>query len=203
MKLIAATNNKKKLIELKAILGQYFDEVLSLAEAGIDHETVEDGTTFEENALKKASEIATLSGYATVADDSGLVVDALDGAPGIYSARYAGGHGDDEANLLLVLDKMKGQTVRSARFVCALAYVSGEESAVFRGEMEGEITGQPAGTNGFGYDPIFLLPDCGCTSAELTPEKKNEISHRGKAIALLAEYLDNRVQPSDGMRGVQ
>ena len=190
MKLIIATNNQKKLKEMRAILLKYFDSVQSLSEAGIDHETVEDGTTFEENALKKAREIAEISGCAAVADDSGLVVDALGGEPGIYSARYAGGHGDDIANLNLVLEKMQGKKVRSARFVCALAYVNGEDTAVFRGEMEGEITNSPAGENGFGYDPIFFLPEYGCTSAEISPEEKNQISHRAKAIGKLAEYLE-------------
>lgn len=190
MKLIIATNNQKKLKEMKAILLKYFDSVQSLAEAGIDHETVEDGTTFEENALKKAREIALISGCAAVADDSGLVVDALGGEPGIYSARYAGGHGDDLANLNLVLERMQGKEIRNARFVCALAYVNGDETAVFRGEMEGEITDSPAGENGFGYDPIFYLPEFGCTSAEISPEQKNEISHRAKAIKQLAEYLE-------------
>ena len=190
MKLIIATNNQKKLKEMSPILLKYFDSVQSLSEAGIDHETVEDGTTFEENALKKAREIAKISGCAAVADDSGLVVDALGGEPGIYSARYAGGHGDDEANLNLVLEKMQGKKVRSARFVCALAYVNGEDTAVFRGEMEGEITNSPAGENGFGYDPIFFLPEYGCTSAEISPEEKNQISHRAKAIGKLAEYLE-------------
>ena len=190
MNLIIATNNQKKLKEMKAILLKYFDSVKSLAEAGIDHETVEDGTTFEQNALKKASEIAQISGCAVVADDSGLVVDALGGEPGIYSARYAGGHGDDIANLNLVLEKMQGKEQRSARFVCALAYVCGRESAVFRGEMEGLITSAPAGENGFGYDPIFFLPEFNCTSAEISPEQKNEISHRAKAIKQLAQYLE-------------
>lgn len=190
MKLIIATNNQKKLKEMKAILLKYFDSVQSLAEAGIDHETVEDGTTFEQNALKKASEIAAISGCAVVADDSGLVVDALGGEPGIYSARYAGGHGDDIANLNLVLERMQDKKQRSARFVCALAYVSATESVVFRGEMEGEITYAPAGENGFGYDPIFFLPEFNCTSAEISPEQKNEISHRAKAIKQLAQYLE-------------
>ncbi len=190
MKLIIATNNQKKLKEMKAILLKYFDSVQSLAEAGIDHETVEDGTTFEQNALKKASEIAKISGCAAVADDSGLVVDALGGEPGIYSARYAGGHGDDIANLNLVLEKMQGKQNRSARFVCALAYVNGDESAVFRGEMEGEINHAPVGENGFGYDPIFFLPEYGCTSAEISSDEKNKISHRAKAIAQFAAYLE-------------
>jgi len=190
MKLIIATNNQKKLKEMRAILLKYFDSVQSLREAGIDHETVEDGTTFEENAIKKAREIAQISGCAAVADDSGLVVDALDGETGIYSARYAGGHGDDIANLNLVLEKMQGKVQRSARFVCALAYVNGEETAVFRGEMEGEINHAPVGENGFGYDPIFFLPEYGCTSAEISPEEKNQISHRAKAIKQLAEYLE-------------
>ena len=192
MKLIIATNNEKKLRELREIMGKYFDSVQSLKEAGINHETVEDGVTFEENALKKARETAKVSGCAAVADDSGLAVDALGGAPGIYSARYCGRHGDDEANLRLVLKNMENVTQRSARFVCALAYVNGDEEAVFRGEMEGEINFAPKGEHGFGYDPIFYLPEYGCTSAELKPEEKNRISHRAKAIAKLAEYLGDK-----------
>lgn len=192
MKLIIATNNEKKLRELREIMGKYFDSVQSLKEAGINHETEEDGVTFEENALKKARETAQASGCAAVADDSGLAVDALGGAPGIYSARYCGRHGDDEANLRLVLKNMENVTQRSARFVCALAYVNGDEEAVFRGEMEGEINFAPKGEHGFGYDPIFYLPEYGCTSAELEPEEKNRISHRAKAIAKLAEYLGDK-----------
>ena len=186
MKLVAATNNKKKLKELKEILGQYFDCVLSLEEAGVVHETEEDGETFAENALKKAREAAQLTGMAAVADDSGLVVDALGGAPGVYSARYCGRHGDDEANLELVLKNMKGQECRTARFVCALAFVCGTDERVYQGVMEGEICEQRAGSGGFGYDPIFFLPEYGCTSAELTASEKNAVSHRGKAIAAFA-----------------
>ena len=116
-------------------------------------------------------------------------MDALGGAPGIYSARYCGHHGDDEANLRLVLENMKDKKQRSARFVCAMAYVCGETEAVFRGELEGEIAYSPSGCNGFGYDPIFLLPDYGCTSAEISPEEKNRISHRARAAQSLAKWL--------------
>lgn len=189
MKLIIATNNQKKLVEMKAVLCGLFDEILSLKEAGIEHETQEDGSTFEENALKKARETAQISGCACVADDSGLAVDALGGAPGIYSARYCGHHGDDEANLRLVLENMKDKKQRSARFVCAMAYVCGKTEAVFRGELEGEIAYSPSGCNGFGYDPIFLLPDYGCTSAEISPEEKMRISHRARAAQSLAKWL--------------
>lgn len=189
MKLIIATNNQKKLVEMKAVLCGLFDEILSLKEAGIEHETLEDGSTFEENALKKARETALISGRACVADDSGLAVDALGGAPGIYSARYCGHHGDDEANLRLVLENMKDKKQRSARFVCVMAYVCGKTEAVFRGELEGEIAYSPSGCNGFGYDPIFLLPDYGCTSAEISPEEKNLISHRARAAQSLAKWL--------------
>ena len=189
MKLIIATNNEKKLRELREIMGKYFDSVQSLKEAGINHETVEDGVTFEENALKKARETAKVSGCAAVADDSGLAVDALGGAPGIYSARYCGRHGDDEANLRLVLKNMEHIPQRSARFVCALAYVNGDEEAVFRGEMEGEINFAPKGEHGFGYDPIFFVPELGKTTAQLDPREKNLISHRGKALTAIREEL--------------
>ena len=196
MKLIAATNNQKKLKELREILGQYFDCVLSLQEAGIEHETVEDGTTFAENALKKAVEAAEISGCAVVADDSGLAVDALGGAPGVYSARYSGVHGDDRANIDLLLNNMRGVANRKAQFVCALAFVCGGDRRVYTGVMQGEITHECAGDGGFGYDPVFYLPQYGCTSAQLSPQQKNAISHRGKAIAAFVQDL--KLNPVQG-----
>ena len=193
MKLIIASNNAHKLVEMKAILGEYFDEILSLREAGIDHETVEDGSTFLENAEKKAREIAEISGCCAIADDSGVCVDALDGAPGIYSARFCGHHGDDEANNQLLLEKLRDKEDKKAHYTCAivLVYPDGETISA-EGYLHGEITENRAGKNGFGYDPYFYLPEYGCTTAELDPEIKNKISHRGNAIRALVEKLKNR-----------
>lgn len=190
MKLIIASNNAHKLVEIKAILSGFFDEIQSMREAGIDHETIEDGTTFMENAIKKAKEIAELSGCCALADDSGICVDALDGAPGIYSARFCGHHGDDEANNDLLLEKLKNETNRKAHYTCAIALVRPDGSVVeAEGYFHGEVGHERIGTNGFGYDPLFYLPEYHCTAAELSPEKKNEISHRAVALQLLVEKL--------------
>ena len=192
MKLIIASNNAHKLVEIKAILGDMFDEILSLREAGIEHETIEDGQTFLENAAKKAREIAEISGCCALADDSGLCVDALGGAPGIYSARYSGVHGDDKANNRKLLDDLRDvpDEKRGAHFTCAivLAYPDGREVST-EGYFYGVIAHGESGTNGFGYDPLFFLPEYGCTSAELAPEEKNRISHRSKALHQLLEKL--------------
>ena len=193
MKLILASNNAHKLLEIKEILGDRFDEILTLREAGIEHETVEDGETFLENARKKAREIAEISGCCALADDSGICVDALGGAPGIYSARFAGEHGDDEANNALLLEKLQGAEDRSAHFTCVvvMAWPDGRELSA-EGRLYGEIAFEPAGDGGFGYDPIFFLPDRGCTDAQLPPGEKNRISHRGKALRALLEKLDGQ-----------
>ena len=190
MRLIIASNNAHKLQEIRAILGNHFGEILSLREAGIDHETVEDGNTFLENALKKAREIAEISGCCALADDSGLCVDALDGAPGIFSARFAGEHGNDEKNNELLLEKLKGVTERGAHFTSAIAlvYPDGRELTA-EGYIYGIIAEAPAGRNGFGYDPLFYVPERGCTTAELSPEEKNAISHRANALHLLEVKL--------------
>lgn len=193
MKLILASNNAHKLREIKEILGDRFGEILTLREAGIEHETVEDGETFLENARKKAREIAEISGCCALADDSGICVDALGGAPGIYSARFAGEHGDDEANNALLLEKLQGAEDRSAHFTCVvvMAWPDGRELSA-EGRLYGEIAFEPAGDGGFGYDPIFYLPDRGCTDAQLPPGEKNRISHRGKALRALLEKLDGQ-----------
>lgn len=192
MKLIIASNNAHKLTEIKAILGDHFEEILSLREAGIDHETVEDRDTFLGNAGKKAREIAQLSGCCALADDSGLCVDALGGAPGVFSARYSGVHGDDRANnrkLLQELEQVPDEE-RGAHFTCAivLARPDGTEIAA-EGYFYGRIAHGESGSNGFGYDPLFYLPEYGCTSAELAPEEKNRISHRANALRKLLEAL--------------
>ena len=190
MKLIIASNNAHKIYEIKKILSGKFDEIVSLREAGIDHETIEDGKTFMENALKKAREIAEISGQCALADDSGICVDALDGAPGIYSARFSGEHGNDEENNRLLLEKISHAPDRSAHYTCAMAlvYPTGE-SVTAEGYMHGEITWTPRGERGFGYDPLFVPVGESRTVAEMTDEEKNAISHRANALRLLLERL--------------
>lgn len=190
MKLVIASGNAGKLREIRAILGGKFQEILSMKEMGITHETVEDGKTFLENAQKKAREMAEISGCPSLADDSGLCVDALDGAPGIYSARFCGRHGDDDANNALLIEKLKGVENRKAHYVCAmsLCYPDGRELHAI-GEMDGWIVDSPRGNGGFGYDPYFFLPEYGKTAAEITAEEKNRISHRAKALESLLAQL--------------
>lgn len=194
MKIVLASRNKKKKAELQTLLSAYIAniEILSLDDVGIYGEIEEDGTTFEENALIKAR-VAAESGYIGVGDDSGLEVDALGGAPGVYSARYAGEHGDDEANNDLLLKNLEDKSDRRARFVCCIACVFpekfGAEPIVVRGHVEGEILKERQGSGGFGYDPLFYFPQFGKTLAEVTPEEKNSVSHRGNAIKAFAEKL--------------
>ena len=191
MKLIIASNNKAKTEEIKSILGDRFDPIVSLREAGISHETVEDGDSFAANAEKKAREIAEMTGCCVIADDSGLCVDALGGAPGIYSARFCGRHGDDDGNNKVLLEKLEGAADRSAHFTCAvcLIYPDGHKVTA-EGYIYGEIGIKGRGDNGFGYDPLFYLPEYGKTLAELSAEEKNKISHRGNALTALAEKLN-------------
>ena len=190
MKLIIASNNRDKITEIKAILSPCFDDIVSLREAGIDHETMEDGTTFMQNAEKKAREIAAISGCCAIADDSGICVDALGGAPGIFSARFCGRHGDDAENNRLLLEKMRDKTDRRAHYTCAiaLAFPNGE-LVTAEDYFYGEIAYDEKGENGFGYDPLFYLPEYGCTSAQISPEEKNRISHRAKALRAIVEKL--------------
>ena len=196
MELILASRNKKKIREVEAILATHFPgiRILSLDDIGFEGDIEEDGTTFEENALIKARTALAASGnrIAAIADDSGLAVDALNGDPGVYSARYAGGHGDDTANNALLLKNLAHLPLeqRTARFVCciALVYPDGREMTV-RGETEGLIIDDARGDGGFGYDPYFYYPPFEKTFAELSAEEKNAISHRGKAIAKVAEIL--------------
>ena len=190
--IIFATGNKNKLIEIREILkGTGFD-IVSMKEAGYNADIVEDGTTFLENALIKARTIAKLSGQITMADDSGLVVDALNGEPGIYSARYMGEDTPYSIKNAEILRRMQEvlEEERTARFMCAMAAVfpDGRELTAVE-SFEGRIAHEIAGVNGFGYDPIFYVPEKGCTSAELTPEEKNAISHRGKALRKMKELL--------------
>lgn len=191
MKLIIASNNANKLREIKTLLGEKFDEIVSMKEAGIDHETIEDGQTFMENAVKKAREIVEISGCCAIADDSGICVDALDGAPGLYSARFCGEHGNDAANNALLLEKLKGEKNRNAHYTCAIAFVYPDGKTVCaEGIFEGVIAETPAGNGGFGYDPLFYLPEYGKTVAQLGTEVKNEIGHRAKALRNLMEKLE-------------
>ena len=192
MKLIIASNNAHKLEEIRAILGDHFAEISSMREAGIVHETVEDGETFLENAVKKAREMAELSGCCALADDSGLCVDALDGGPGIYSARFSGVHGDDEANNDLLLKKLEGvpEEKRGAHYTCAVALVYPDgRTLTAEGYLYGRIGHERQGTGGFGYDPLFYLPERGCTTAQLGTEGKNAISHRAQALHALVEKI--------------
>lgn len=189
--IILASNNKDKVKEVKEILKGY--DIISMKEAGIDVDIEENGTTFEENALIKARAIMKLTGQITMADDSGLEIDYLNKAPGVYSARFMGHDTSyDIKNKALIqkLEDIKGSD-RSGRFVCAIAvcFPDGRE-IVKRGTMEGLIAEEIKGDNGFGYDPIVYLPEYGKTSGELAPEEKNKISHRGKALALIKEELD-------------
>ncbi|MBQ3374622.1 MAG: RdgB/HAM1 family non-canonical purine NTP pyrophosphatase [Oscillospiraceae bacterium] len=191
MKLILASNNANKLKEFRSLVADLDIELLSQREAGCDFEVEETGTTFEENAYLKASAVTAATGIAAVADDSGLCVDALNGEPGIYSARYGLGHAaSDQERYQYLLQKMEGMENRSARFVCCICCTFPDGSVIrSRGECEGEIMLAPKGHNGFGYDPVFhpLCLDRGM--AELTPEEKNAISHRGKALRAFIEEL--------------
>ncbi len=193
MKLIIASNNAHKIYEIKKILSGKFDEILSLREAGVEHETVEDGSTFMENSLKKAREISEITGCAALADDSGICAHALDGAPGIYSARFAGeykGQESDDANNALLLQKLADKSDKTAHYTCAMAlvYPDGREVTA-EGYMYGTITDNPRGTRGFGYDPLFIPAGEVRTVAEMTDEEKNLISHRANALNILLTKL--------------
>lgn len=189
--IILASNNKDKVKEVKEILKGY--DIISMKEAGIDVDIEENGTTFEENALIKARAIMKLTGQITMADDSGLEIDYLNKAPGVYSARFMGHDTSYDIKNKALIHKLEGVkgSDRSGRFVCAIAvcFPDGRE-IVKRGTMEGLIAEEIKGDNGFGYDPIVYLPEYGRTSGELAPEEKNKISHRGKALALIKEELD-------------
>lgn len=189
--IILASNNKDKVKEVKEILKGY--DIISMKEAGIDVDIEENGTTFEENALIKARAIMKLTGQITMADDSGLEIDYLNKAPGVYSARFMGHDTSYDIKNKALIQKLEGVkgSDRSGRFVCAIAvcFPDGRE-IVKRGTMEGLIAEEIKGDNGFGYDPIVYLPEYGKTSGELAPEEKNKISHRGKVLALIKEELD-------------
>lgn len=194
-KVIFATGNEGKMKEIREILGDLDIELLSLKDAGIHADIVEDGKTFEENAQIKAKAICELTGEIVLADDSGLEIDYLNKEPGIYSARYMGEDTSYDIKNQALLDRLDGvpDEKRTARFVCAIAAAMPDGCCeVVRGTMEGIIGHKIAGENGFGYDPIFFLPECGCTSAELSPEKKNELSHRGEGLKKIRKILEQR-----------
>lgn len=185
MKIFLATGNKKKIDEIVKILKDDNIEILSIKDGIEIPEVVEDGDTFEENSRKKALEIAKFTGMITIADDSGLCVDALGGAPGVYSARYSGENATDATNNKLLIENLKGIENRKAKFVCVITLAkSTGETYSFRGEFEGEIVDEARGTDGFGYDPHFYVKEYDKTLAEI-PEIKNKISHRAKALEKL------------------
>ena len=194
-KIIFATSNEGKMREVRSILEDLGMEVLSMKEAGIQVDVVEDGATFEENAVIKATEIAKACGEIVLADDSGLEIDYLNKEPGIYSARYMGedtSYAVKNRNLIDRLDGVEDEK-RTARFVCAVAAAFPDGTVeVTRGTIEGRIGYEEKGTNGFGYDPIFYVPEYGCTTAELSLEQKNEASHRGKALRLMKEIIKSK-----------
>ena len=191
-RIIFATGNEGKMKEVRMILADMDYEIVSMKEAGVEIEIIEDGKTFEENALIKATAIMKETGELVLADDSGLEIDYFDKAPGVYSARYLGEDTPYEVKNRVILERMEGvaEEKRTARFVCAIAaaFPDGTTKTV-RGTIEGIIGYESKGENGFGYDPIFYLQEYGCTSAELAPEEKNKISHRGKALQKMKELI--------------
>lgn len=202
--IIFATGNKNKMIEIRMILADLGCKILSQKEAGIQADVVEDGQTFEENALIKATTIADIArkmpeykNAVVLADDSGLEIDALNKEPGIYSARYMGEDTSYDIKNQALIDRLEGvpDEKRTARFVCAIAAALPDGSTeVVRGTMEGRIGYEITGENGFGYDPIFYLPQFGCSSAELEPEKKNELSHRGEGLREMRKVLEEKLE---------
>jgi len=193
MKVVLASKNKHKLVEISKITEKFGFELVLQSELGVDIDVEETGTTFEENSLLKARAVMEATGLPALADDSGIAVDALNGEPGIYSARYGFDESlDDWGRLLLLLKNTEhvpdGQ--RQAQFVCVISFVTPDGKVIqARGEIHGELTREPAGENGFGYDPIFYYPPLGKTTAELSPEEKNKVSHRANALNLFYEKM--------------
>ena len=188
MKIVFATNNAHKLSEVKAVLGEGY-ELVTLKEVGITEDIPETGETLDENASIKARYVYERTGLDCFADDTGLLVDALNGAPGVYSARYAGDNHDSAANMALLLKNMNGETNRKAHFSTVIALVMGEDIYFFEGRVDGEILESEEGTEGFGYDPIFRPEGCEGSFATMSSEAKNAISHRGRATAKLIDFL--------------
>lgn len=196
-RIIFATGNEGKMKEIRTIMQDLGVEVVSLKDVALEVDIDENGTTFEENAIIKAREVMKLTGEVVMADDSGLEVDYLDKAPGVYSARYLGEdtpYSVKNNHIIKELEGVEGQD-RSARFVSVIACVFPDgETITTRGTIEGLIDYEEKGENGFGYDPIFYVPECGCTTAELSLEEKNKVSHRGKALEMMKEELKKRRQ---------
>ena len=191
MKLVLASKNQKKLVEMNDILSHLGIEVCSEEEAGVDLEVEETGATFEENSLLKAKAVMEASGLPAIADDSGLCVDCLNGAPGVYSARYGGEGLSDEERYRILLENMRGQMTRAAKFVSVITCCFPNGGVLTaRGECPGSIAYAPMGEGGFGYDPVFFLPELKKTFAQLSAEEKNAISHRGKALEAFKEKLE-------------
>lgn len=196
MKVVMATKNKNKIREVNQILKGTGIEVVSMTEAGFDMEIEETGKTFEENAMIKAQTIRDVTGKIVMADDSGLIIDAMPDELGVYSARFMGEDTSYDIKNNEILKRLEGlpDEKRSARFVCTIAIAYPDrDTKIFKGVFEGRIARAIAGDNGFGYDPIFYVPEKGCTSAQLSEEEKNEISHRGKALTLATSELINAI----------
>ena len=189
--IVFATNNPHKLEEARAILANSV-KVLSLSDIGCHDDIPETAETLEGNALIKARWVKDKYGYDCFADDTGLMVDALNGAPGVYSARFAGEHCSPADNIVLLLEKLKGETNRKARFVTVVALIQGEKEYLFEGEIKGQIAEENCGKSGFGYDPVFIPENSELSFAEMLPEEKNAISHRGRAMKKLASFLDSK-----------
>jgi XTP/dITP diphosphohydrolase len=190
MKICFATNNKHKLAEVARAVNEKFT-IISLAELSVNEDLPETQNTFQGNALQKAQFIFERYHMPCFADDSGLVVEALNGSPGVFSARYAGPQRSDKDNIQLLLNNLKNQTNRKARFITVIALVGLGKNQLFQGEINGIIADQPRGNNGFGYDPIFLPEHATRTFAEMTLDEKNKLSHRAIAVAKLVEFLKN------------
>ncbi len=196
-KVIFATTNEGKMKEIREILQDLEIELLSLKEAGLNPDIEENGETFEENAIIKAKTVMELTGEIVLADDSGLEVDYMEKAPGVYSARFMGEETSYDIKNQYIIDQLEkaNENERSARFVCAIACAFPDgEIVTRRATIEGTIARQISGENGFGYDPIFYIPEYGCTSADMTSEQKNEISHRGKALRAIRKEIISRIQ---------
>lgn len=191
MKFVLATHNPNKIREMGAILSRFGVEVVSPRELGITVDVEETGTTFGENAMLKAKAICQLAKLPAIADDSGLCVDALNGAPGVYSARYGGEGLDDRGRYMLLLSSLRGAPTRAAHFACAVAcaFPNGD-TLTAEGRCDGSIAYAPLGEGGFGYDPVFLLPGTGKTFGQLTQEEKSAVSHRGRALREFSEKLE-------------
>lgn len=199
--LVIATSNQNKLKEFREILGDLDIEIVSLSDFGPIPEAIEDGNSFDENAYKKAIHTAKILGLPAIADDSGLVVNSLNGEPGIYSARYAGDNASDPDNRKKLLHSIKDKTDRSASFQCVISIATpGGPALTYEGKCDGEIIDEERGSNGFGYDPIFYFPELGKTFAELEASEKHRVSHRGKALSevktelpMIKKWLEQRL----------